>query len=146
LSGILNGTLTTGFKQRQLLQNEGDLTVSNLVLQFPDPLFSIEAYAFSSGTLKFSMPQDHTFRVDDFSVTGRQLDLHSSGEIRVAEIFQNSRLNLTARVVLHPLFFMNAGDSVPIDVSTTDADNAVFHLRIGGTLHQPTIAMDPGGK
>jgi hypothetical protein len=79
-------------------------------------------------------------------VTGRQLDLHSSGDIRVAEIFQNSRLNLTARVVLHPLFFMDAGDSVPVDVSKTDADNAILHLRIGGTIDQPTIAMDPGGK
>ena len=146
LSGILNGTLSAVFKQGHIRQSKGDLNFADLILQFPEALFSVETYSFSSGNLKFSMPEDHILKIDDCSLTGRQIDLHSSGIIRIAGIFQNSRLNIKARIVLYPLFFMNAGDSMPVDVSKTDSDNAVIDLRIGGTLQHPTITMDPGIK
>ncbi|CCK79550.1 type II secretion system protein GspN [Desulfobacula toluolica] len=146
LSGILNGTLTAVFEQGNILQNKGDLNFADLVLQFPEALFSVETYSFSSGKLKFSMSEDHLVKVENCSLTGRQIDLHLSGIISMAKIFQNSRLNLKTKIVLYPLFFMNAGDEMPVDVSRTDSDNAFIHLRIGGTIQYPIITIDPGIK
>ncbi len=146
LSGIANGILAIEFKHGLILKNKGEVNFSDLILRFPNALFAVETYAFSSGKLKFFMPEDHIIKIEEFNVTGRQLDLHSSGEIRLAETLQRSRLNINAKVVLYPLFFMNAGDSMPVDVSKTDSDNAVIHLRIGGTIQYPRITVDQRTK
>lgn len=145
-SGILNGTINAGLKQGLIRKSSGDVTVTDIVLQFQAPVFALEKYSFSSGKIKFDMPDHKTIKIENLMLKGRRLDLQSSGDIRVSENFQESRLNMKAQIVLYPLFFMDAGDGVPAGVSKRDSENAVIYLRIGGTVHNPIITVDPGIK
>jgi hypothetical protein len=77
---------------------------------------------------------------------GQQIDMQASGEIRVARNVQESNLNIKARVILYPMFFMNAGDSMLIDVDKGDSDNVIINLRIKGTIQNPKITADQGTK
>jgi len=145
-SGILNGTITAGLNPGLIRKGSGDVNLTDIVLQFPAPVFSIEKYVFSTGKIKFEMPDSKTIRIEDAMLKGRHLDIQSSGNIRVLKDFQKSRLNMKAKIVLYPLFFMDAGDAVPIDVSKSESENVILHLRIGGTVQKPIINMDPGIK
>lgn len=145
-SGILNGKITAEFKEDRILKNYGEIKFADLALQFPQTLFSVETYTFSSGKLKFVMPKQNIIKIEEFTMKGRQTDIQASGEIRLAGRFQQSRLKLKARVVLYPMFFMDAGDSMPVDVSKSDSDNATINLRIRGTIQNPIITMDKRAK
>ena len=145
-SGILNGKVTVDFKQGHIRKNYGELKFMDLILQFPEALFAVETYSFSSGNIKFFMPKQNIIKIEDCILKGRQIDVQTSGEIKVAREFQKSILNFKARIVLYPMFFMNAGDSVPVDISKNESDNAIISLKIGGTIQNPTITMTQGTK
>jgi len=145
-SGILNGTIEAEFKQKHMVKNHGEAKFTDITLQFPETLFPVETLSFSNGNIKFVMPQDNIIKIEEFLMKGRQVDIISSGEIRVNENFQRSALNLNARLVLYPLFFMNAGANKNVKHLKRDSDNAIINLRIGGTIQNPTISMEQNTK
>ena len=145
-SGMLNGKISAELKQGHLVKLAGELTGTTIALDFFEPLFAIGTYSFSTGMVKFGIAGPGTIKIDDLTLQGRQADIQASGEIRMGDSVQTSRLNLDARIVLTPVFFMNAGNSIPVDLPKGDADKTKLHLRIGGTLENPTIVLDRGKK
>lgn len=145
-SGILNGKVTTGIKQGDILKNYGEVTFTDVSLQFPKSLFALETYSFSTGKIKFAMPKQNIIKIEDCAMKGQQIDMQASGEIQVAKNVQKSNLNIKARVILYPMFFMNAGNSMLIDVDKNDSDNVIINLRIKGTIQNPKITADQGTK
>ncbi len=145
-SGILNGILNAELNPGLIRKGSGDVNLTDIVLQFPTPVFSIEKYGFSTGKIKFEMPDPKSIRIENVMLKGRQLDIQSSGNIRVLKDFQKSRLNMKAKIVLFPLFFMDAGDAVPVEVSKSESENVILHLRIGGTVQKPIVKMESGKK
>lgn len=145
-SGLVNGKISAGLQQGHLAKLAGEFTGTTIALDFAEPLFAIETYSFSSGNVKFGIKGPGIIKIDDLTLKGRQADIQASGDIRMGDILQKSRLNLDARVVLYPVFFMNAGDSVPVAMPRGDADRTTLHLRIGGTFENPTIGLDRGKK
>ncbi len=145
-SGILNGTIDAEFNQGHMMKNHGEVKLADITLQFPETIFPVETFSFSNGNIKFVVPQHNIIRIEEFLMKGRQVDIISSGEIRVNENFQRSTLNLNARLVLYPLFFMNAGANKNVNHLKRDSDNAIINLRIGGTIQNPTISMEQKSK
>jgi len=141
-SGIINGKVTAGFKQGNILRNYGEVDFADFTLQFPENLFSVETYSFSTGKVKFVMPKHNIIKIEECIMKGREIDLQASGEISLAKNFQKSILNIKARVVLYPMFFMNAENSMPVDAAKSDSDNAIINLSIGGTIQNPTITVE----
>jgi type II secretion system protein N len=145
-SGILNGKITTGIKQGHILKNYGEVNLTDVSLQFPKSLFALETYSFSTGKIKFAMPKPNIVKIEECSMRGQQIDMQASGEIQVATNVQKSNLNIKARVILYPMFFMNVGNSMLIDVDKGDSDNVIINLRITGTIQNPKITADQGTK
>jgi type II secretion system protein N len=145
-TGILDGKVTTGIKQGHILKNDGEVNFTDVSLQFPKSLFALETYSFSTGKIKFAMPKPNIIKIEECAMKGQQIDMQASGEIRVARNVQESNLNIKARVILYPMFFMNAGDSMLIDVDKGDSDNVIINLRIKGTIQNPKITADQGTK
>ena len=144
ISGTVNGKVTAGLKAGQIKNSFAEVKFENLVLQFSKALFSIETYSFSTGKVKFVMPDKNIIRIEEFILKGKQVDIQSSGEIRVSKEFSKSNLKIKARFVLYPMFFMNAGDSMPIAISKSGSENTIINLSIGGTIQNPVIAKSSG--
>jgi type II secretion system protein N len=146
VSGLVSGKIAAAFKKGMIHINDGQIKFTDLVLDFAQPRFSVETYFFSTGNIKFDMPKDNIIRIDECTMTGRQTDIRASGTIHVDKDFQDSILDIKAKIILYPLFFMNAGDAAPVDVAKNNSDNAIVHLNIGGTIKTPLIVMDQGAK
>ncbi|RLB94108.1 MAG: type II secretion system protein GspN [Deltaproteobacteria bacterium] len=146
-SGILNGKVTTGLnKQGQILKNYGEVNFTDFSLQFPEALFALEKYSFLTGKVKFTMHRQNIIKIEKCNMKGRQLDIQAHGEIRLAAIFQKSILNIKARAILYPMFFMNAGNSKPADIAKNDSGNVIINLQIKGTIQNPKIKLGQGTK
>jgi len=146
VSGRMDLNVTAAFKDGLIRTNHGEINLADLGLHFPAPLFSIETYSFSTGKIKFDMTDDHVVKIQDFIMKGRQTDIQLTGKIQINPEVKKSLLEMKAKIVLYPLFFMNAGDAAPIDVAKNSSDNTVVHLNVGGTIETPLIAMDHGTK
>ena len=145
-SGILNGKVTTGFKQGHILKNYGEVNFTDFSLQFPEALFALETYSFLTGKVKFIMPKHNIIKIEECIMKGQQIDIQLSGEIRVEKQFQKSVLNIKAKAILYSMFFMNAGNSMPVGVAKKDSDNAIINLHIKGTIQNPKIIVGQGTK
>jgi type II secretion system protein N len=146
LSGLLNGSFDGALTKGVLKAKQGEITISNLVLGFSKPVYAIEQFAFSLAELRFNMPDHQVIRIENLKMAGRQMDITASGDIILARKPEQSRLNMKTRIILYPLFFMNAGDASPVDVTRDDSDNAVFQLQIGGTIQNPLVTFDKDMK
>jgi type II secretion system protein N len=146
LSGLLNGSVDAVLNNGMLNGNQGEITISDLVLGFSKPVYAIEQFAFSRAELRFNMPDYQVIRIENLKMAGRQLDITASGDITLAPKLVQSSLNMKTRIILYPLFFMNAGDASPVDVTRDDSDNAVFKLQIGGTIQNPLVTLDKDMK
>ncbi|MFH2093156.1 MAG: type II secretion system protein GspN [Pseudomonadota bacterium] len=146
ISGLLNGNLEIGLKKMQVTKNQGDITIANLEMEFLEPVYTIKQYSFSSGKIKFNMAGQNVIQIQECNLKGRQMDIDAKGDITIAKIFEQSRLNIQAQIILYPLFFMDAGDAAPIDVTRNQSDNAVFNIKMGGTVQTPLISIIKGAK
>lgn len=146
VSGLLNGRMDVMLDQGGFTGKQGDITIRDLVLGFSPALFGIEQFAFSMSELRFDMPDFRMIQIETLKMTGRQMDIIASGNIVLDRKPEQTRLDLKIRMVLYPLFFMNAGDASPVDVTGNTSDSAVFHLQVAGTLKDPRITIDKDEK
>lgn len=142
ISGIISGNLNGELDKLTLQKSRGKFDLKNLALHFKEPLFSVNNYSFSETAVAFAMPDPKTIEVQECTMKGRQMDIESSGKIHLSENMKQSTLDINARVVLYPLFFMDAGDDIPADISNSRSENAVFNLKIGGTVNNPSVSFD----
>jgi type II secretion system protein N len=145
ISGLLNGQMDLILDQGGLAAKQGDITIKDLLLDFSPALYGIEQFTFSLSELRFNMPEDGVIGIETLKMTGRQMDIIVSGNIALNRNSKQSRLDLKTRMELYPLFFMNAGDAAPIDVTGNTSDSVVFHLLIAGTLQNPQVTIDKDG-
>jgi type II secretion system protein N len=146
VSGLLNGRMDMILDQSGFAIRQGDITVGEMVLNFSPALYGIEQFAFSLSEVRFDMPDGQVIRFETLKMAGRQVDITASGSIFLNKKPEQTRLDLKTRIELYPLFFMNAGDAVPIDVTGNTSDSAVFHLQVAGTLQDPRITIDKDEK
>lgn len=146
VSAVVDATLNAALKENNIQALQGEMNLVDLVLQFDAPRFSIETFSFSTGNMTFDMAADYILNIQSCVLKGRQADIHSSGTVHVSPEVKKSRLDIKAKIVLYPLFFMNAGESAPIEVEKNKSDNAMVFLHITGTIETPVIAMDQGTK
>ncbi len=141
LSGLLNGHVDAILDNNRVKEKKGEITIQNGQIAFKSPVFAIEAVTFSAMQLQFNLIDHQRLQIAEFQMTGRQLDITASGEIQLDRNFDQSQLNLRLRMVLHPLFFMDAGELSPVEMARDESDNAILDLAITGTLQNPIISV-----
>ena len=142
ISSIIDGYLKTEFKNGNIINNNGEINFFDMVINIKNELLPVTKYSFSKGELKFSMPEQNIIHIEKYFMKGTQVDIDIEGEIRVAEQFSKSALNIKLRAVLYPLFFMNTGNSLPTEILKNSSYNAIVDLSIKGTIQMPEVTMD----
>jgi len=142
ISGEMSGNVSGKLERVTLQKSQGKFNLKNLAFHFKEPLFSVKNYSFSDTSAKFEMTDPKTVEIQECTMKGKQMDVESSGKIHLAENIKQSTLDIDARVVLYPMFFMDAGDDIPADISDSRSDNAVFNLKISGTVDHPSVSFD----
>ncbi|MBT3388067.1 MAG: type II secretion system protein GspN [Desulfobacula sp.] len=143
LSGLLNGQMDTSLNNGQVEEAQGTISLKNLLMDFSaKPLYSIRKFKFSFAQLSFTMPEQQLIRIKKLQMKGKQMDINASGDIMPAQNPKQSRLNMKALITLYPLFFMNAGSSLPLDISRDQSGNTLLGLKIEGTLQNPRISVN----
>ncbi len=146
LSGIATGNMdatlqargeTTG--QARQITSSGHIRISEAVFDLTARNFWVDQVSFSLAEVTFTMPDPATLKIETCRMKGKQLDLEVSGMIRPAPLLENYGLDLQVSIQLYPLFFMEAGDSLPAGLTGKNTNASKFELTIGGTLHQPKI-------
>lgn len=141
LSGRVTGKIAAKMDQLKLKTSQGNIHIENALLELGSLNFWMDEIAFSAVEVMFSLPDPGTLKIETCSMRGKQLDLDSSGEIKIARLFENSRLNLSVSILLHPRFFMEAGNSIPAKMTKKNSDGTKLDLTIKGTLKNPKIKM-----
>ncbi len=136
ITGRIAGTLTAGVSQSNLTNSHGEITSSNLTLEWARPLFSISALAFSDAGLSFDMPTPETVQINTCELKGSQVDIRLSGTIRPAAPAAQSGLRLTAEVIFHPEFL--ADTDLPQKRLSGARANTIY-FTITGTIQNPII-------
>jgi type II secretion system protein N len=141
MSGVLTGKIAGKFDKQKVKTGQGDFFVENALFDLNALDFWMDEIAFSSVAVMFTMPDPVTLKIETCRMKGTQLDLESSGEIKIAPLFENSRLDLAVSILLHPRFFMEAGNSIPAEMARGNYDGTKLDLIIQGTLQNPKIEM-----
>ncbi len=140
LSGILSGEIVAKLDKQKLKTSQGNIHIAKALFEQGSLNFGGDEISFSSVDVMFSTDA-YTLTIENCRMRGKQLDLESSGEIKIAQLFENSRLNLDASIELHPRFFMEAGNLIPAEMAKGNSDGTTLYLTIGGTLQNPKIKM-----
>lgn len=141
LTGTFTGKIAGKMDQQKLKTSQGNIHIENALFDLGALDFWMDEIVFSSVAIMFTMPASGTLKIENCSMKGNQLDLESSGEIKIAPLFENSRLNLAVSIQLHPRFFMEAGNSIPVKMAKKNSDGTKLDLTIKGTLQNPKIKM-----
>jgi len=141
LSGTLTGKIAGRMDQQKLKTGQGNINIENVLFDLGSLDFWMDEIAFSSVAVMFTLPDPGTLKIESCHMKGNQLDLESSGEIKIAPLFENSRLNLAVSILLHPRFFMEAGNSIPAEMAKGNSDGTKLDVTIQGTLQNPKIKM-----
>lgn len=144
LSGVFTGKIAGEIDKQKLKTGQGDFIVENALFDLNALDFWMDEIAFSFVAVMFTMPDPVTLKIETCRMKGKQLDLESSGEIKIAPLFENSRLDLTVSILLHPQFFMEAGNSIPAEMARGNSDGTKLDVIIQGTLQNPKIEMLQG--
>jgi type II secretion system protein N len=146
LSGTANGKITAAMDKLKLTTGHGQINIDNAVFELGPLNFWVEQISFLSVDLMITMPDPDTMKIEKCSMKGKQLDLESAGEIKIARLFENSQLNLKVSIHLYPMFFMEAAGSIPANVAKANSDGTKVELTIGGTIQNPKIKILQGKK
>lgn len=140
VTGLISGSLTTGVSQGSL-EGQGEITSSDLTVEWSRALFSISALSFSDAGLSFDMPEPDTVRIKTCELKGSQVDIRLSGTIRPALPVARSGLWLTAEVILHPGFL--ADTDFPRGLQSNSGESTI-HFKITGTIQKPILKARQG--
>ena len=149
ISGKFNGNITANIKKGHIIKSKGKLNFSDLIFQFPDSLFFIKKYSFSTGKINFfveNVENKDIIKIEQCVINGLQANIHLFGKILVNSDFQQSSLNIKVKIILYPDFFINAANSISVDLLKTGSDKAIVNLYMGGTIRNPVITMNQGNK
>jgi type II secretion system protein N len=141
LTGTVTGEIAAKMDPLKLKTSQGNIHIENVLFELGSLDFWMDEIAFSAVEVMFSQPDSITLKIETCSMRGKQLDLDASGEIKIAQLFENSRLNLAVSILLHPRFFMEAGNSIPAKMTKGNSDGTKLDLTIKGTLQNPKIKM-----
>jgi type II secretion system protein N len=141
LTGTFTGKIAGKMDQQKLETSQGNIHIENAFFDLGSLDSWMDEISFSSVSVMFIMPEPFTLKIETCRMKGKQLDLESSGEIKIAPLFENSRLNLSVGILLHPHFFVEAGNLIPAKMSTKNFDGTKLDLTIKGTLQNPKIKM-----
>lgn len=141
LSGTFTGKIAGKMDQQKLKTSQGNIHIENAFFDLGSLDFWMDEIVFSSVAIIFTMPAPGTLKIENCTMKGNQLDLESSGEIKIVPLFENSRLNFAVSIQLHPRFFMEAGNLIPVKMAKGNSDGTKLDLTIKGTLLNPKIKM-----
>lgn len=144
ISGLSNGRVNSEIENGSIKETQSELIIKNLNVDSIKPIYGIEQLSFSYAEYNFNIKTPQVLAIEKIIMNGRQMDINAYGKIKLAKETASTRLNLQTRILLHPLFFMEAGNNFPVDVKENSSENAIFQLKISGSLQKPLITLDKG--
>ncbi len=141
---LLNGNWSGGFtlemdgKTVRLIQGEWSLEQG--VLTLGRPRGGIGRIQFTQGRMGIRPGKDGAVAVETFSITGPHLDLNLTGNVIPGFPLGGTRLDLWGQLTLHPLYFMDGGQTRFLGLSGNRSQGRPINVKIGGTIDRPEIS------
>ena len=125
-----------------VIEGDGKVVLSQVVVGFDDPLIPVDALTFSTVTAEVAV-KGQTLTLSRFHVEGTEVNAELRGTVTLPGRMASSRINLTGTVDPDPAFVKILSDRVPLAmlVDPKLLKRGRIPLRITGSLAAPRVSL-----